>query len=256
MKKLLLPILACTMLLFAAGCSDETTSPPTTGRLVLYMTDAPMVGVEKVLITFSSVEAHIDGTWITVTSAPQTIDLLEWNNGKAMVLGDKELGPGKYTQIRLNVSKSEIVVDGVTKPLTIPSGDETGLKLTHNFDIVAGTTVELMLDFDVTRSVNVTGNGEYKLKPTIRVIAKPLTGAISGVVSNPTNTPVATLKDASNATVTTALVNPLTGAFKLAFIPAGTYTVTVEDAGGLKATRPGILVSVGAVTDIGSLTLQ
>lgn len=255
MKSLLSSLMALSLLVFAAGCSEDSSSPVTTGRLKMYMTDAPLAGIEKVNITFSTIEAHINGTWIAVNGAPVTIDLLEWNNGSAMLIGDKELGAGTYTQIRLMVSKAEVVVDGVTKPLTIPSGDETGLKLTHNFDIVAGTTVELVLDFDVAKSITVTGNGEYKLKPTIRVVAKAATGAIKGKVSNPLEVPVVTVSQGGTV-IASAIADPVTGEFVVGFLPAGTYDVEIRNALNLLAAKTGVVVTVGAVTDIGTLELK
>jgi hypothetical protein len=237
------------------GCSDSGTTPAQTGHLKLYLTDAQLAGVEQVNITFSSVEVHLNGVWTTVTGAPITVNLLDWNNGKTMVLGDKDLGPGSYTQIRLNVSKSEIVVDGVTKPLTIPSGDETGLKLIHSFDITAGTTSEIVLDFDVSKSVTKTGNNEYKLKPTIRAIAKPLTGAITGTVANPVAGLIATAVSGSTD-VTTSIPDAGTGKFTLAFLPPGMYSVRVEDGQGKSAVKTNLVVIAGQAVDGGTFTLQ
>ncbi len=256
MKHLISFALLAALGAFAISCSDSDSTAPLNGRLKLYLTDAQQAGIEQVNITFSTVEVHLNGTWLAVTSAPVTVNLLEWNNGKTMVLGESELGPGRYTQIRLAVSKSEIVVDGSTLPLTIPSGDETGLKLTHNFDIAAGTTSEIVLDFDVTKSVTKTGNGEYKLKPTIRVIEKPVTGAITGIVANPNQGIVATAIDAASNDVTTSIADPSTGSFTLAFLPAGIYSVRVEDPDGKTAAKTNVSVTAGQSTDIGTMQLQ
>ena len=256
MKHILSLVIATVFAMLLHGCSDSEPASPQTGRLKLYITDAPMAGIEQVNITFSTVEVHLNGTWIAVTSAPITVNLLEWNNGKIMVLGDTELGAGRYTQIRLSVSKSEIVKDGATLPLTIPSGDETGLKLVHGFDITAGTTSEIIMDFDVTKSVTKTGNGEYKLKPTIRVVEKPLTGAITGVVSNPEAGLLATAIDASSTEVTNSIPDAVTGRFTLAFLPAGAYSVHVAGDGGKSVTKTNVSVTAGQSTDIGTVVLQ
>jgi hypothetical protein len=255
-KRLLSFAASAALGMLAAGCTDSGNTPVQTGHLKLHMTDASVAGIEQVNITFSTVEVHLDGNWIAISGAPVTVNLLEWNNGRTLVIGEKDLAPGRYTQIRLMVSKAEIVVDGVTKPLTIPSGDETGLKLIHNFDITAGTTSEIVLDFDVSKSITRTGNGEYKLKPTIRAIEKPLTGAITGTVTNPAEGLYATAVDATPADVTTTIPDASNGKFTLAFLLPGTYAVRVADGAGRTATKTGVIVTAGQSTDIGTLTLQ
>lgn len=46
---------------------------------------------------------------------------------------------------------------------------KTGIKLIHPFEIIEGETTELTIDFDAEKSIIKTGNGEYKLKPVIKV---------------------------------------------------------------------------------------
>jgi hypothetical protein len=239
-----------------AGCGDAGTDIPASGRLVMLMTDAPMTGIEAVNITFSAIEVHRNGSWYRITGEPVTVDLCEWNNGKTMVVGENDIAPGKYTQIRLTVTKSEIVVDGETKPLTIASGDEWGLHLAHQFEVTAGTTSEVVLDFDVTRSVIKTGNDTYRLKPTIRVIEKPLSGAITGTVANPSTGLVATAIDSKMNGMATTVPDAITGRFTLAFLPEDTYHVRVETAAGKTVTKTGIVVTAGKTVDIGILTPQ
>jgi hypothetical protein len=42
-----------------------------------------------------------------------TVNLLEWNNGKARLIGDADVPVGNYTQIRLKVQSAEVVtMDG------------------------------------------------------------------------------------------------------------------------------------------------
>ncbi|GAH84166.1 unnamed protein product [marine sediment metagenome] len=54
-------------------------------------------------------------------------------------------------------------------PLVIPSFYETGIKLIHPFEIIEGETTELTIDFDAEKSVVKTDDGEYELKPVIKV---------------------------------------------------------------------------------------
>lgn len=260
MKHPLLPlVLLAAALMFTTGCSDDSNGPSNTGRLVINLTDAP-AEYQQVNITFSEISAHIDSEWVTVRSAPITVDLLQWNNGQSIVIGDAELRAGKYTQIRLLIENAVIVVDGKQIGMDLSSLDVTGLKLIHNFELSAGSTYELVVDFDAAHSIvkigppaNPTG---YKLKPVLRVVPKAITGSISGTVSNAADNPVASARDASNAFVTSTYVNTSTGLFRLSYLSPGSYTVNITDDAGKQVELKDIVVTAGANTDIGVVTLQ
>ena len=169
---LLLVVVAVT------ACQSENT-----GTLEVRLTDAPTdLAIEKAMITISDVSVHLAGTdeatnasnetdstagWKTIVSTPQIVDLMRLRNNVSTVLGSDELVAGKYTQVRLSVSKAVVTIDGVEYDLTVPS---SSIKLIHPFTIVAGETTTLTLDFDALQSIRETGKGTYKLQPTIKVI--------------------------------------------------------------------------------------
>ncbi|MCK6622013.1 MAG: DUF4382 domain-containing protein [Calditrichaceae bacterium] len=258
-------IVAVLFLLALAAGSCEKSAPnqndPETpagqGILRISLTDAPG-DFEAVNITFSEIRAHIDSQWVAVQDTPKTINLLEWNNGQSIVIGTAEVPAGHYSQIRLKIDSAEVVVNGITHPLDVPSGAQTGLKLNAHFMVAGGSTYELVIDFDVNRSIVVTGpphNPRYKLKPVIRVAPKAITGSISGTVLNYQDLPVAyAIQDAD--TVTSSLVSGDTGKFMLAFLPAGFYTVSIEDTAGLSFTKDSVEVVAGTDKDLGLITLQ
>jgi hypothetical protein len=120
--------------------------------------------------------------WIIISKDEQGFDLLTLQGGKFDLLAQQEIEAGKYTQIRLMITdgmdvngepKTYVKVDGVKYPLEVPSGSSSGLKLNHPFTITADNETVLYLDFDAEKSVNQTGNGTYKLKPTIKVLTEP-----------------------------------------------------------------------------------
>ncbi len=249
-------------LLLLAGlwsCNDETTGDSgDMGSLKIYLTDAP-ADFDAVNISFTEISAHIDSDWVHVRVDPITVNLLEWNNGNSMLLGDAEIPAGHYTQIRVKIDSAEIVVDGIHHPLTVPSGAQTGLKMGPSFNIEAGFTYELIIDFDVNRSIVTMGpkhnpNG-YKLKPHLRVVPMALTGSVSGTVTNPENLPVAYALQESD-TIATSVVNPVSGHFMLAFLESGFYTVSVSDTAGLGFSVDSVLVEAGFDKDLGTLTLE
>ena len=48
-----------------------------------------------------------------------------------------------------------------------------GLKIIHQFEINGDQNTELIIDFDAEKSIIKNGDGNYKLKPTIKVITIP-----------------------------------------------------------------------------------
>jgi hypothetical protein len=251
-------ILAVAVSALAVKCGDSGTSPNQTGTLTISLTDAP-ADVEQVNITFSEVSAHIGSEWVTVRSEPVTLDLLEWNNGKSIVLGTAEVPPGDYTQIRLMIDQAEVVSDGQTYQATVPSGARTGLKLVSGFSLEEGSTYELVVDFDARRSVVATGPPgnpqRFQLKPTVRVVPRALTGAIGGVLADTDHLPTAYAISGED-TVTSAAPDTTSGAFLLSFLPPAEYEVAIEDTLGRTFTQAALSVTAGTTSELGTIDLQ
>jgi hypothetical protein len=231
MKKLLLLFCITGLLaLVLTGCEKDATGlEPGMARLNVYMTDAAAL-YDSVNITFSQVSAHIDSQWINVVGEPVTVDLLKWTNGNKLLIGSEEVPAGKYTQVRIIIDDAEIGVKGDVHPLKVPSGAQTGLKLGPQFMIEEGSVYELVIDFDVSRSIVVNGPKKepkgYKLKPHLRMVATAVAGSISGIVTNPKDLPIAYAIQEED-TSTSSLVDTTTGYFMLGFLPEGNYTVSI-----------------------------
>ena len=160
------------------GCNNPGLKHFGTVRMLL--TDFPLQDkeVEEVYITISRVEIHSDETgWVMIVdyttpdSDGKVFELLELAGGLTTVLGEEELEAGLYTQIRLILSTEHlIIVDGQEESLTIPSGEQTGLKITSEFEVAENSITTITLDFDAEQSVVLTGDGQYKLKPTISIL--------------------------------------------------------------------------------------
>ncbi|MCU7493484.1 MAG: DUF4382 domain-containing protein [Ignavibacteria bacterium] len=258
------------VLLFAAaiiaGCKndDNSTTPQTgSGQLKVYMTDAP-AHYSSVNIQVTRVEVHQGsdtsssaGSWLVVKDSTMNIDLVQLRNGVTALLGNAPLPAGQYSQIRLIIGPGSYVTDenGTRHDLTIPSGSQTGLKLNNSFTLQDGVTYELTLDFDASKSIVVTGNNSYKLKPVIRVEANALTGTISGQVL-PLDAAVDVHTIAGQDTITT--YPDAQGHFKLMALPEGTYTVHIahSETGYKDVEQANVKVVKGQNTDIGTITLQ
>jgi len=188
----------------AAGSSSTSGggasgSGGSTGTLAIHITDSPFSDAKALLVTFSEVTVHSanPGDWKTLpfaSGSTRTCDLKKLN-GATDVLGIGSLPAGKYTQVRLNVSRAVIYFDapsagapcapqiaapaGDSAPVDIPSGE---VKLNNEFTI-AGPATTMLLDFDGDKSVHQTGsgngngngngnkNGKYMMMPVIRVVS-------------------------------------------------------------------------------------
>ena len=237
---------------FISSCESDVSRD---GRLKVYLMDAP-ASIDSVIINITGVDVHLSGwDWFNVNDTSGYFDLLQLTNGASVVLGDHQLQSGHYTQLRLILGDGNYVIDnGVKHELVIPSGAESGLKLTHQFTIEPDNVYELYLDFDVDKSIEITGEGEYKLKPTIRVQPAIISGTISGtVLPLDADAKVWTISDAD----TISAFPDQNGFFKLMCIKEGTYQVHVTPANILYQSLviDNVIVNAQENTDLGIITL-
>jgi hypothetical protein len=248
------------ILLISQSCEKNTSgidSENKTGNLTILLTDAA-ANYDSVNITFAEVSAHLDSTWLNVLTDTTTVNLLDWSNGNTMILGSEDVPAGKYTQIRIKIIDAEIGVNGQVFPLDVPSGAQSGLKFGPQFTINEGSSYEIVIDFDASRSIVTTGPAHnptgYKLKPRIRVTSTAITGSISGVVINPASLPIAYAIQ-NGDTTTSSIIDTTSGVFKLAFLPEGLYTVDVADTSSGYFSTDSINVTVGSNFDLGDISL-
>ena len=243
------------------GCDNNPTNlNKGTGALRIFLVDSPS-SFDSVIIFVKQVEIHSadsndTSNWYVINNTLRSFDLLQLRNGASAVLGNSVLPSGNYSMIRLILGDgSYAVINGVKYNLTIPGGIQTGIKLNHSFIIEPNTLYEFLLDFNVDKSIHITGNGEYKLEPVIRVMPLITSGTISGQV----------LPSDAQATVftiigpdTVATYPDLDGFFKLMAIPQGMYNVEINPGNvTYKDTIiPNINVYSNQNTDIGLIQLN
>ncbi|HET8732187.1 MAG TPA: DUF4382 domain-containing protein [Anaeromyxobacteraceae bacterium] len=181
-------ILAAVVLgsfLGACGSGTSTTAP----TMNVYLVDAPSEGYAQVNVDVQKVEIASDSGWITLGTPGRVIDLLSLTGGVTATLANGATLPaGHYGQMRLVLGPNNTVklLDGTVEPLTVPSGQQSGVKLTVNFDVQAGTTYDVYIDFDAHNSIFVHeagASGKYILRPTVRAYDKLETGSISGTLT-------------------------------------------------------------------------
>jgi inhibitor of cysteine peptidase len=109
-----------------------------------------------------------NGKWITVNTSDNatTFDLLTIT-GIEQFIGASEVTAGKYTQVRLVLGGVQVALGGGNlQDATVPSRE---LKLVHPFDIVAGETTAMIIDFEADKMVTVTGAGKILVKPVVNL---------------------------------------------------------------------------------------
>jgi hypothetical protein len=238
------------------ACSNDERN----ARLEIRLTDAPG-DYEEVNIDIQGIEIHTEegdqnSGWTSLDVEDGVYNLLDLSNGQDTLLALTELPAGRISQVRLILGENNTVkIDGVTKDLTTPSGQQSGLKLNIHADLVEGITYKLLLDFDAARSIVSRANGEYNLKPVIRTVVEAQSGAITGVVT-PVESLPAVFAIVEDDTVATGYADE-TGHFLLRGVPAGTYTVSFDPKEGFNAAqKENVVVTIGSVTDVGTVDLQ
>lgn len=171
------------------ACDDKTGTAvgnPPRADLFIELTDAPG-DVASVFVDLVEIAVHRSGGapvdaaaadggatddgsgWTVVTTPMQSIDLLAFRDGAVVSLGGTALPEGRYDMIRLVVTGGEVVeMSGQRFPLKIPSGEQSGLKIRHDLELLAEVSTTLVLDFDGQASLNMTPQG-YTLRPVLSV---------------------------------------------------------------------------------------
>lgn len=155
------------------------------------LTDAPAfyeevnIDVRQVLVNKDADAEPEEGEegWEVIYDDSMQINLLDYQHGETLELGETELETGRYNQLRLVLGNNNtVVIDGETLTMTTPSAQQSGYKLNIQGDVEEGEVYELVIDFDAAQSIVETGNGAYILRPVLRTVNLQETGSISGIV--------------------------------------------------------------------------
>jgi hypothetical protein len=179
-----IPMLAVLGLIVPMACDDAVGPLDGPAQIRILLTDAPADYLESADVCISRVylvpgedrednQGNGNGpNWVDLFNDPEDplcYNLLELRDGITADLTDAVgVEPGEYGQLRLVVSWAEVTLaegyefrDGtITKPLFIPSGMQTGIKVLLNESIEAedGTLTTLIVDFDVNENFVIQGN--------------------------------------------------------------------------------------------------
>ncbi len=199
-KSLVVMTILALVTVLAAGCAELAPVTPTptqpsgpalsTGTIRVLVTDAPSYEVDNVVVHFSKVEVHKaadepegKGEWIELPLATpdgQTFDetyqiTLSSTMGN-VTLAAGQITAGNYTQIRVYMDEEKGVevtyTEGDSGPVTVegklPSGK---LRFVRPFEVAENGETEVLLDFDLQKSVVFTGASQ---SDEVKVIVKPV----------------------------------------------------------------------------------
>lgn len=212
------------------------------GSLSVAMTDAPSCGYDAVNVTVNKVRVHQSGAagdgasgWSEITLSPaRKINLLDLTNGVLEELGETSLPVGRYNQLRLVLDANtrsglanSVILTGTTTELSLdtPSAVQSGLKVPHEFDVAADQQVDLVLDFDACKSIVTQGNGNYALKPVIKVVPTVPNGIDGYIATTAANVLVSAQQN--GVVIRSTVPDPTTGKFFLARMEPGNYDVVI-----------------------------
>ena len=269
-------VAALTLTALIHGCTPPSADTNTgTGTLQLLVTDKPYPVdlITSAEVSVSEVRVHDadaadtqndgDTGWTTIYDGDKTFDLIDLQNGRTDLLADANLPAGNYDQMRLIVTGGRVVLtDDSEFDLTVPSGEQTGIKLHFDFTVAEGDSTVLLLDVDLSRAFTPVPAGkiadpatirEFKFQPSLgmRLINLLEAGSIAGTVTDAADAPLesvlVTAYDDSDAEVTSTVTDP-DGTYVLSGLPAGTYTVEFSATGYVDAQATGVAVTAGEQT--------
>ncbi len=255
MKKISFILFAMITMGFMS-CSKNDQGATT--KLEVRLTDSPG-DYQEVNINIQDVQVNTqtgETGWQSLSVKKGFYNLLSLTNGLDSLIGTATLPVGRINQIRLVLgSNNTLKVNDQIVALTTPSAEQSGLKLVVDAELKAGVTYKLLLDFDVARSIVVTGGNTYKLKPVVRVITQALTGAIKGVITPVISTP-AVYAIIGTDTLATTYADSVSGKFLLQGLTANTYLISfAPKTGYIPLTKASVNVTVGNVTDLGTVPI-
>lgn len=226
---LLLPFLACNSL-----DRDENISEGM-ARVNVFLVDAP-AAFDEVWVEVVAVEILPKGgreenesAWLNLPYEQNDgkINLLTLTGGNSANLGAIEVPAGEISQIRLILGNDNYIIsNGERLNLTTPSAQQSGLKLKVDKPIQAGVSYDLVIDFDVARSIVRAGNsGQFILRPVLRVVAEAL-ATLEGTVLPLEAGPVSVMAIRGQDTVGTFTND--NGFFVMRGLREGNYTVMLN----------------------------
>lgn len=252
------PIFLMAAVAMFIGCSeDDDKASADMGTMTVQLTDHPFPHnhVAEANVTIFKIDARnkeqepntegetADAPFIVLMEEEVEVNLLELTNGLTETLVDTEVPVGNYDLVRVYVKDVNIVLtDGTTYDLTVPSGEQTGIKvfIKPGLTVAGNLSADLLLDFDVSSSFAVQGNSHnleeitgFIFKPVIKASNLSTAGSLAGMVTTMEEETAVGVEGAlvsvfAADTLNTTAFTDATGAYTILGLVAGSYDVSVD----------------------------
>ncbi len=264
---------------------NNTTVPPGKTMLSVHLLDDP-ADFQKVLIDVQGIEVKVDtcnhtqwnynwmwdrehgcdnwhdfkdtcDIWDTLDINPGVYDLLSLQNGADTLLASGLFPSGNIERIKITLgSNDSVMVDSVMYPLRFFGDfnyiyvDVMGVSL----DSLTSSNLSMYLDFNAERSV-FGFNGQYWLKPFVKIFGMNNTGTVEGKVRPVHSSGMIMAYNSSD----TGYAKPDhdEGEFMVRGLSPGTYSLYIQGLNGYKdTTLNDISVMKHEKTNVGSIILH
>ncbi len=167
------------------GCSKNDPSVNAT-RLRIKLTDAPVVLISEFNIDIQKIEISTtdntsgDEKWTTLDFRGGVYNVLPLSNGKSQQIIDQFFPAGVLRKIKITFgNNSKIKTDAGERNLVLDPGIKDGIVVEVNENLYANYITGIMIDINAALSF-YESNGNYFLKPVLRVFAETSGGALKG----------------------------------------------------------------------------
>ncbi len=137
----------------AGGFTYVNYSNSNTGKVNVFVEDAPILNVSAVYITFTNVSLHNTSSgWSTYTVTTTTVNILNLTTTNASLLSSFSIKAGNYTMIRLYITSVNVKIAGLNVSFTLASHDAF---INHPFTVSAHSTTSLNIEFNLSQDLNI-----------------------------------------------------------------------------------------------------
>lgn len=262
MKKLSLLILGLLATSSLWSCQSDESDLKALVNILLV--DSPAKW-DSVFVEFEGVELQVQVTgresevqtfFLPYTLGDKVIEVSELVAGKAILLGRDELPIGKILGVSLKLGTDHsLYYKGERYPLPIQSAKLTPVLLRKTWELEQGISYDLILDFDLEKSIEVRNQTplSFELKPFVRAFSAIGTGELKGSIEPSTLRPALYVINQSDTLSTH--VNS-TGSFSFR-LPPGIYTFLLDskDERYKSGFIPNVEIVSGKSTDLTKITI-
>jgi len=273
MKTILNYFMLALILVVGFSCNNDDELLAGSAKVNFYLVDAPgdfdEVWIEVIALRIKAddndqnndddLEDDSDeSSWVEIPfeEGSRYVNLMGLTGENSQLLGSEIFPEGEIDQLRLVLGDDNYVVkDGNRAGLKTPSAQQSGLKIKLNESIEGGKSYEIVIDFDVEKSIIVAGNsGNIILKPVLRAYVREAAAGIMGQVFPKEALPVAVKAIKGDLEYNTFLDE--NGNFKIQGMDDGLYTLSfTPDSGYIAFTKNGVLVEEGKTKTMDPVTL-